>query len=253
MYGWRARIGMIMAHVNTTMEPEFLRLAPDGVSVHASRVRIGGVTAQDITSEDRHLEEAAKLLSDINARVIAYSCNGANVAGGLEGERAQARLITEASGRPAVLAATAVLKALAALQVHRVAFATLYPADLNGRNIAFWKSCGVEVVRAGGVDMGGKYRPEEPYSSTPVSRIGLQPPALAYNLARSVYDARAEAVVVIGGNVRTIEVAEQFERDYGVPFVSTNLALFWAALQTAGVREPIQGYGRLLREQPRLA
>ena len=33
MYGWRARIGMVMAEVNTAMEPEFNRLAPEGVTV----------------------------------------------------------------------------------------------------------------------------------------------------------------------------------------------------------------------------
>ena len=36
------------------------------------------------------------------------------------------------------------------------------------------------------------------------------------------------------------------------PFLSTNLALFWAALQVAGVRESIPGYGVLLEKQPAL-
>ena len=251
MYGWRARIGMIMAHVNTTMEPEFTRLAPDGVSVHATRVRVGAVSVEAMSTEAAALAASAELLCDLNARVVAYSCNGSNVSGGLEGEAAQAAIISKVTGVPAVLAATAVLEALAALGAGRVAFATLYPPDLNERNTAFWKSCGVDVVTSGGVNMGDR-KPEEPYSSVPVSRIGLQPPSLAYNLARSVYSERAEAVVVIGGNLRTIEAAEQFERDYEIPFLSTNTALFWASQQVARVREPVHGFGRLLRDQPRL-
>ena len=59
-------------------------------------------------------------------------------------------------------------------------------------------------------------------------------------------------MVVIGGNVRTIEAAQPFETDFGIPFISTNLALFWAALQVAGVREPVAGFGQLLAKQPAL-
>lgn len=254
MYGWRARIGMVMAEVNTAMEPEFNRMAPDGVSMHGTRVAVGGVSVQDMTTPDAALVSAVKLLADLNPRVIAYSCNGSNITGGLEGEAAQARVISEATGRPAVMAATAVLEAIAALEVGKVSFGTLYPPDLNDSNTAFWKSCGVDVLHTAGVNMGGKRKPEPPYSSAATSLIGLQSPQLAYNLARSIYeqDKRAEAIVVIGGNVRTIEVAEAFETDFGIPFISTNLALFWASLQVAGVREPIKGYGRLLGEQPGL-
>ena len=254
MYGWRARIGMVMAAANTAMEPEFYRLAPGGVSMHAARVNIDGVSVQDMTTPDEELVRAVSLLRDLNPRVIAYSCNGSNITGGLEGEERQARVIREATGRPAVMAATAVLEALHALGVGRVSFGTLYPPDLNDANTAFWKSLGVDVLRTGGVNMGGKRKPEPPYSTEPISKIGLQGPELAYNLARSIVeqDRRAEAVVVIGGNVRTIEVAQAFEADFGIPFISTNIALLWASLQVAGIREPIAGYGRLLSEQPAL-
>ncbi len=36
----RARIGLIITHTNTVMEPEFNRLAPRGVSIHTARVRL---------------------------------------------------------------------------------------------------------------------------------------------------------------------------------------------------------------------
>ena len=91
MYGWRARIGMVMAAANTAMEPEFYRLAPGGVSMHAARVNIDGVSVQDMTTPDEELVRAVSLLRDLNPRVIAYSCNGSNITGGLEGEERQAR------------------------------------------------------------------------------------------------------------------------------------------------------------------
>jgi maleate isomerase len=38
MYGWRARIGLLIPSPNTTMEPEFNQVVPEGVSVHAERM-----------------------------------------------------------------------------------------------------------------------------------------------------------------------------------------------------------------------
>ena len=36
MYGWRGRIGLLVPSINTTMETEFWRIAPAGVSVHSA-------------------------------------------------------------------------------------------------------------------------------------------------------------------------------------------------------------------------
>ncbi len=38
MYGRRGRIGLMVPTGNSVMEPEFHRMAPDGVSTHANRV-----------------------------------------------------------------------------------------------------------------------------------------------------------------------------------------------------------------------
>ncbi len=38
MYGRRGRIGLLVPGGNSVMEPEFHRMAPDGVSTHANRV-----------------------------------------------------------------------------------------------------------------------------------------------------------------------------------------------------------------------
>jgi maleate isomerase len=252
MYGWRARLALIIAHTNTTIEPEFNRLAPAGVSVHASRVPIGAISAAGLSTEDQYIDDAAKLLSDINARSIAYACNGANVVAGPEAEIAQAKRVSAIAGTTAIMASAAMLEALTALNVRRVAFASPYPSDINESNSAYWTACGLEVLGTRGVNLGGSREPLEPLSSAPISKVGIQTPEIAYNLARAAYDKRAEAVVVIGCNLRTIEAAALFEADYGIPFLSSNLALFWASLQVAGIREPIPGYGRLLQQQPAL-
>ena len=54
MYGWRGRIGLLVPSINTTMESEFWRIAPPGVSVHTARISGG----REGTPETlRHMEE----------------------------------------------------------------------------------------------------------------------------------------------------------------------------------------------------
>lgn len=252
MFGWRARIGLIAAHSNVALEPEFNRLAPQGVTFHTTRIRLGGISVEDMRETERETDAAARLLTDINARAIVYACNGANIAGGADADVEQARKISGMTGLPTILASSAVVEALHALEIKRVVVATPYPPALSELNDGYWRSCGIDVLGSGGVDLGGARGPYEPFSSRPVSKVGMQGPAFAYNLARKVFDSRAEAILVIGCGVPSIEVAEQCEADFGVPFVSSNLALAWASLQAAGLRQPITGFGRLLREQPEL-
>jgi maleate isomerase len=252
MYGWRARLALIIAHSNAVIEPEFNRLVPEGVSVHASRVRIGGVSVEGNQISNERMRDAVSLLADINARVFVWACTAANMAAGVDGDLAQARLISEMTGVPTIPTASALVEALTALEAKRIAIATPYSADLNESTEAFWRASGFEVLKMSGVDLGGARKPCEPLSSKPISQVGIQTPHVAYNLARTAFDARADAVVISGAGMRTIEVAAQFERDYGVTFISSALATAWAALQAAHVCEPISGFGRLMQEQPEM-
>lgn len=252
MYGWRARLAMILAHSNTVMEPEFGRLAPDGVSVHVSRVRIGAISVEGNKIADAAMRDAVRNLSDLNAKVFVWACTAANIAAGVDGDLQQSRMISDMTGVPTVATAAALVEALTALEARRIVIATPYKSDLNESSEAYWKASGFELIRIAGVDMAGERAPLEPFSSKPVSHVGLQFPEVAYNLARMAYDAKADAVVISGAGLRTIEAAAPFERDFGIPFLSSSLATIWASLQAAGIREKITGYGRLLEEQPEL-
>ena len=252
MYGWRARIALITAHSNAVIEPEVMRLCPDGVSVHTARVRLGGISVEGSNIPDAALREAVLSLCDINAKALAWTCTAANVGAGADGDLKQARFINSISGIPTIPASAAIIEALAALGARKIVLATQYQADLNESSAVFWKASGIEVIKISSIDLGGARKPMEPLSSKPVSHVGLQHPTFAYNLARYAYDKNADAVVVCGAGLRTIEAAAPFEKDFGVPFLSSTIATFWACLQAAGIRESVPGYGRLLEEQPAL-
>ncbi len=246
MYGWRARLALLIAHSNTTMEPEFYQVVPEGVSVHAARVRAQAISVDGLINTGDDVARAVADLSDIDAASFVFACTSANFVGGVDNDLAQSRQIEELTGRPAITAATAVLEALHAIGARRVAVATPYPDELDAKGAEFLTAHGIEVVNIGGTDLGGARRPHNPLAASPVSHVGLQPPEVAYRLGRKAYVEGAEAVLISGANLPTMDTIATLESDLGVPVVTSGQACIWAALQLAGVRDPIRGYGRLL-------
>ncbi|MEM2552944.1 MAG: hypothetical protein QXE02_05435, partial [Sulfolobales archaeon] len=63
----------------------------------------------------------------------------------------------------------------------------------------------------------------------------------------SLYREGAEGLFISCTNLRTFEVIEPLEKDLGIPVVTSNQASLWASLRGLGIRERIDGLGRLLR------
>jgi maleate isomerase len=74
----------------------------------------------------------------------------------------------------------------------------------------------------------------------------LAPDSIAA-VAREVCDPAAEGLFISCTAVRAAESVEEIENALGKPVVTSNQAMFWQALRTAGCDLPVPGYGRLLR------
>jgi len=245
MYGWRARIGLMIAHSNTIMEPEFNRVAPEGVSIHAARVRIEKITVDGLRNMNANVDRAVEDLSEIGAGSFAYACTAASFVGSREEDAAVAKRIEERTGVPTVTAAGSVLRALERVGARRISVATPYPGDVNDKVKAFIEGQGFEVVNIGGMDF-GKIAPFPPLAETPVSHPGLQPAHVIYKLGRKCFAQGSDALFVSAAGIRTFEVIDSLEKDLQVPVISSGQAIIWAALHAAGVHEQIGGYGKLL-------
>ncbi len=238
MYGWRARIGLIIPSSNTTMEPEFWKMAPEGVSIHTSRVRLVEVTPEALKLMAAEAARAAEELATAEVDVVVYGCTSGSLLDGIEWEERLRREIRERAGVEAITTAQAVVEALKALGVRRVAVATPYVDEINAKEKAFLERSGFTVVRIKGL---GIVRNTD---------IGRQPPWVAYRLAKEVAreaGPSVDGVFISCTNFRTIEVIEPLEAELQLPVVSSNTASMRLALRTLGIRDRL-GYGRLLRE-----
>ena len=63
MYGWKARIGLMIPSANTIIEPEFNAMKPEGISVHATRLMLRVATVEALERMAEDTERAARLLN----------------------------------------------------------------------------------------------------------------------------------------------------------------------------------------------
>ena len=243
MKGWRARIGFLVPPGNPTVEPEMMELAPEGVSLHFTRMNAEGPAGTHAGQEERNLSQVAsvpdgvKLLSMVSPNVIvmAHTATSYTLGQGLEAtlvERMEAL-----SGARFITAFGSVLEALAHLGARRIAYATPYSAEMTARGRQHLERCGLEVVSSGHLSN--------------VRNIYEETSERAYAIARQVDHPDADVIFLSGVGMPTLDALKPLEQDTGKPVISAASAMMWHALRTAGVRCRIEGYGQLLEDNER--
>jgi maleate isomerase len=241
MYGWRARIGVLVPPGNPTVEPELYRMAPRGVSVHFARLDPGdnpGDPGGAAGMDDRArahlagLATPARALAPLAPAVVVLAHTASSYANGFANEPALIEHLEALAGTRAATAAGAVQAALRQLGAERIALGTPYPAGISALGKAYWQAAGFDVV--------SHHRLEG------VANIYAESEQRAYALARKADTPEAEAVLLSGTGLPTVGVLETLEHDLGKPVISSTQAMLWQALRLGGVREAVRGFGCLL-------
>lgn len=234
MYGWRARIGLILPSSNTTMEPEFYRLALPGVSIHSARVmneRAG--TIEVLTRMEEQTEPAAALLATAAVDVLVWGCtSGSFIHGPSFNEQTIAKLERK-TGIPTVTTSQAIIDALRVLGCRRISVVTPYVDKTNQLLRDFLAAHDIEVLRLETFDMLDQFE-----------HATIEPWEI-YRKARAAYAKAADGLFIACTQLRTLEILEPLENDLGIPVTAANPASFWQAIRRAGLSEPIRGIGRL--------
>jgi maleate cis-trans isomerase len=236
MYGWRGRIGLLVPSINTTMETEFWKLAPEGVSVHCARIRGGREgTPEELRNMERTSLDAAEEVAMVEPGAVVYGCTSGSFFEGPEWNDKITRQISDIAKAPAVTTAGAMAESLLAAGVKRVAVVTPYVELTNERLKQFLRTFGIETTQLGTFDMldmfdHAKIEPSEVYAKV-----------------KQTNSDKAEAVFVACTQVRALEVVDLLERDLGKPVYSAVQASAWRAFSLLGVDPGIRDHGSLLR------
>ncbi|MGA9402626.1 maleate cis-trans isomerase family protein [Haladaptatus sp.] len=231
MFGWRGRLGVVVPSSNTTVEGEFGRVLPEGVSLHTARMPLESVTVDELDTMADDAVDCAERLSHADVDTVAYACTTGSLLHGPGFDAELEDALAEAAGVPAVATALSVKRALSTLDATRIAVVTPYTADLNDREESYLDDAGFEVV-----DLHGR-------GITANTDIGSLSPNDAYQQVRNtVLDpSTVDAVFVSCTNYRTFPAIEPLESDLGIPVVTSNQATLWDALGRVSVSADVPG------------
>lgn len=235
-YGWRARIGLVYINSSTVMEPEFYAMAPEGVTVHTTRVHLDGATVEGLSNlmDGGEVEDGAKRLAEAPLHSIVFGGTSATFLQGAGWDvEICKRMAAVSNGIPVTTTSTAVLKGLNAFGNRRVAFISPYVEEVCERARRFLTENGFEVTACVGMGIAGDHA---------IGDVKLED---VYEYTRRNVPKGTETVFMSCTNWRTVGAVAPLEEDLGLPVVTSNQASFWDALRLAGVGTKVQGFGRL--------
>lgn len=232
------RLGLIELSTSVALSAEAPAALPADVHAVMTRMRLPGgeVSAralEQMVDSDR-LEQATCELADAGAPVVAFACTTGSLVKGVGFDRELVGRMEQAAPVRATTTATALLAALAALNVRSIAVATPYVDELNELEVAFLEAQGYEVVGLSGLGI----------DSDP--EIGRVPYARTRELARAADDPSAEALFISCTGLPTLALLPDLEDELGKPVISSNAVTLWHSLVLAGLAPSGDGQGSLL-------
>ena len=241
--GHRLVMGVLVPSTNTVVEPEYHRMAPDGVTVHTARMYIGDPDTGSDSAFDRLMEQVHAALATAIRDVVtcrpARVCMGMTAVtfvGGVAGDRAVAAEMERLGGVPATTGPAAVTAALERLGAQRVGLISPYQLGAEAHVRRYFSETGVEIVSM------------ESLRSTTATSIAQVPAGVVERLVEAVDRPGVEAIVQVGTNLAMARLADGLEARHGKPVVGINTATLWHALRASGIDDRIPGFGCLLRD-----
>ena len=229
------RIGLLAPSSSTTQEIEYRRILPVDISLHTARLVLRTVDPNATISIVEEIEQESRKLADADVDVIVLAATAPSSRKGIGYDRELIRRITDASGKPATTASTAMMQALEVLGARKIVIAAPWSDEVNRIAAAFIEASGVHVLA------------HRALGHVANLEIGRLDEATAFDLGCEVDQPDADAVMLACGNWRTQGIVDRLEATLGKPVVTTNQVTLWSALRTLGHTEAVPSWGKLLR------
>ncbi|MBM3622891.1 MAG: hypothetical protein FJX20_19600 [Alphaproteobacteria bacterium] len=255
-WGVRARIGLFIVGNEAVPEAEWWAMAPKGVSIHAARViatspwtrwradRSGVELPEDMVRGCRQFGAMR-----LNAVVLAHTTS--SVVGGAGWHEATVAAIGAALGTDALVTTNGhdTVAALRASGIRRpfLVVPAWYSEGTAVTAVGYYRERGFDPAGHLRMDPGPGWRAVPPEELYPRGFGFEQDVEALHAQIKAACPSTADGVLIGGTGFRCVALIEALETELGLPVVTANQASLWRCLQHAGVSDPIEGYGALLR------
>lgn len=237
MYGWRARVGLILPMDNAVMEPELYNVKElEGIDFFTARLN----TNQRENMPENGIE-FSKVFNELGTDIIVYSCAETAFLKGVDGNKYIADQITKLTDQPAISAMSSMIDALNHMNLKNISLVTPYTDDRTKVMLDFFERMGITVSGSESKDFVQFSEDKREWYE-----CNVQPPHTAYQMAMKANTDESEAIVISATNFRTFEIIKKLEEDTGKPVITTNQAILWSVFKKLNLGVKLENYGKLL-------
>ena len=245
--GYRLKFGVVAPSTNTSVEPEYAQLQPEGVTNHFSRITIPDAPVTD----DDSFQNLVEVIRENTMQAIdsVMTCSPGHVVMGMSAETfwdgaARADKLHEAfqdrAGVGITMGSHACKAALAAYgserEIKRIGVLTPYMPVGDRMVASVFQDIGYEVTRVIGLK-----------SASPML-IAHEPASKLRDTILELNRDAPDAIIQCGTNLACMRVAAEAERWLDKPVIAINTATYWYALRQNSIEDKVFGLGRLMSE-----
>ena len=242
--GWRCKFGVLGPSTNTVVQPDFDGMRPTGVTNHYSRIFTPNANAVSNESFRAGAEviagnvlDAVRSVMTCNPNYLVMGMSAVTFFDGEKGADRFTREVEQESGIKISIGSDACTAALMAYSgVKRIAVLSPYWPTMNTEVARYFTDKDFTVVR----DKCLQCR-----SWTQIAEVTTE--TLRAVLLELDGDD-VDAIVQVGTNLSMVRLAAAAEMWLGKPVIAINTATYWHALRTNGIKDQMNGFGRLLAE-----
>ncbi len=229
-------IGLLELATEVVMAREILAFLPASAGVYAGRMEFNDAAdIAGLTAVSQVIPAAADLLPGAEwLHAIVYGCTSGTIV--LGEERVHDLISKSRPGVPVVTPIGAVLKALRALKVGRLAVVTPYVDEVNVLVAQTLTGAGMDIVSA------------RTLGQLTGAQMYLTPPEVFLEAALAADMPEADALFISCTGIAVSPILKKLEDRIGKPVVSSNQAIAWECCRRSGVLADLAQHGRLFSQ-----
>jgi maleate isomerase len=237
--GSRGTIGIVRPTQRTGGLDELVRILPGGVRLIPLALDVRRGALDEFQAAIPAYEEKVAELARMGVDAVNPSGGPPFMVLGYAKEQALIRQWEEAYNTRIFTSGTSNIDAMRALKVKRFVGVTYFRGDINRIYRRYFVDAGFECLDMAGIDVDFPKVPELPTGTV-------------HDFVKDTFrrNETAEALYMLGPAWRTLDIVDKLEQDLCVPVFHAVPVQCWDIQRHLNIREPIQGYGRLLAEMP---
>ncbi len=239
---WRGVVGLIKPGYRPGSLEEIIRLLPEGIGVIPLYLDEGikEGTQKELLDAMEPIKEKVAKLAALKVDLIHPMGAPPFILRGYRGEEEIIKSLEDSHGIPVITSGMTQVEALKALGVKRMVGITYFGDETNRQSAAYFREAGFEVLGIEGIA-----------TWAGVDRLSSQE---IYAFTKQLFlknkDVQGIWIPGGGGGWGALDAAQTLEQDLQVPVITNTVAKIWAIQKRLHIRQPLQGYGRLLAEMP---